>query len=125
MNKPKFSANLAIDSELKVNVLEPLATHFVSQESAIFFCAAWAYARELDPLSSRKSSPNWHADSGEAIYNFFQAKVPEADPVKLVGDYANAALKAIESSVAEGLSFSQIFEIATTPEPTVQDQVSR
>jgi hypothetical protein len=116
MSKPKFSSNLAIDSDLKVNVLEPLSAHFVSQEAAIFFCAAWAYARELEPLVSKNSLPNWHADSGEPIYNFFQSKTPESDPVKIVGDFANAALQVIEDRVTEGLSFSQIFEIPTAPE---------
>lgn len=115
MSKPRFSANLSIDSELKVNVLEPLSEHFMSQEAAIFFCAAWAYAQELEQLVSKNSLPNWHADSGKPIYNFFQSKMPDADPVKIVGDFANAALKAIEDRVVEGLSFSQIFEIPTTP----------
>ena len=112
MSEVKFASNLAIDDELRENVLVPLSKeHFALDRSAIFFVAAWSLSKGLEPRPHKKAAPNWHADSGDPVYGFFLNRFPESDPVKLVGEYANAGLHAIRERVSENLSFADIFEI--------------
>ena len=122
MSEIKFSSNLTIDDELRETVLVPLSKeHFALDKAAIYFVATWALSKGLEPRPHKKAAPNWHADSGEPVYGFFLNRFPSSDPVKTVGEYANAGLFHIRERVSESMSLTDIFEIVLNEDLPASD----